>query len=175
MRQYVKVGEMHRLSENERRHSRVLAIIFVILVGLIFVPAGAYRVQGAKVQVNSLASPFSDYGVYLATTAAIFALLVIAPRRYSNRRRFTPLGYVVQSGAVLGLMVPDLIASRNRTFMTGASGHLVQVDLSLGFWLTFATAILLFSVACITFFLEKFEGTDDLSDPRSDAQALGRA
>ena len=143
---------MNSQSEEEDRTSRVLAINFVVLLALMAFPAGEYKTHEAIIKVNSLSSPFADYGVLLVTSAAFLALLMIASRLYGHRRHVDPLGYVIIAGGVLGLMVPDVITSANRSIRIGASGRLIQVDLSVGFWLAFAATVLLFVVASIAFF-----------------------
>ena len=143
---------MNHMSENERRPSTILVINFAALVVLVILPAGGYQLHGATIRVSSLSPPFPDYGIFLATSAALLVLFVIVARLHGHRRRVSPLSYVIASGGVLGLMVPDIITSSNRTITIGAHERLVQVDLLVGFWLTLAAAVLLFasaSIACV--------------------------
>ena len=142
--------------ENQRLASRILVINFVTLVVLVILPAGGYQLRDATIRVSSLSAPFADYGIFIATSAALLVLFAIVARLYGHSRRVSPLSYVIASGGVLGLMVPDVIASSNRIITISAHKKLVpiQVHLLVGFWLTIATAVLLFAIASVVFFAE---------------------
>ena len=166
---------MHRADDYEHRMSRILSINFLVLVVLVILPAGSYVAHGATVRISSLSSPFADYGVFLATSAVVDALLIgISTRLYGRHRRVSPIGYVMVAGGVLGLMAPDIITSANRSVPIGANGHLVQVGLLFGFWLTFAAAILLFTIASVAFFERSKTRNSDRYDSLSYTQTLER-
>ncbi len=112
---------MNKLFEKEVPTSKVLVINFVVLVVLVALPAGGYIVRGKTVRVSALSSPFNGYGVGPVTFAAFFVLFVIAARMYGHRWRVSPLGYVIVAGWVLGLMVPDIITSANRSIPIGVN------------------------------------------------------
>ncbi len=145
---------MPGLFENTRRNSVILAINFVALLGLVFLPAGRYQVHGAFIQVNALSPPFSDYGVFLAASVGVFAAFYLAIRLRGFRRSVSSLGYVVISGAALGFMTPDVITPGVMTVAVGAGSRAVPVHTLIGFWFTFAATILLFILASVAFFGE---------------------
>jgi hypothetical protein len=142
---------MAGLFENTRRNSVILAINFVALLGLVFLPAGDYQARGAAIKVNAFSPPFSDYGVFLAASVGVFAAFYIAIRLRGYRRGVSSLGYVVISGAALGFITPDVITPGILTIAIGAGSRTVPVHTLIGFWLTFAGTLLLFILASVAF------------------------
>lgn len=146
---------------NEKlRNSGILAITFFALVVLVLLPAGEYHAHGVVVKVNSLTSPFNDYGMLITFSAAIFVVFAVAVRLSGHRRHASPFGYILISGGVLGLMVPDAIRRGAQKIVNGDDGRSIAVKLLPGFWLTLAVTILLFVIAFLAFFWERNSPTD---------------
>ena len=152
---------MNFFSNERRRNSRILAITFFALLVLVLLPAAEYHAHGVAVRVNSITSPFNDYGLLIAFSAAIFVVFALAVRLSGHRRHSSPIGYMLFSAGVLGLMVPDVIGRSARTIVNGVDGGSVAVKLLPGFWLILAVAVLLFVLAFLAFYWEKNSPTDE--------------
>lgn len=128
----------------ERAVAVLLAANLGALVGLVFLTAGSYQLDGADVLLSGVVPPFSDYGLFIIVTASLMLFVSVLSRIRKGKWLPQPIAYVMLSAGVLGLMVPDVLSPGARSIRATSNLRSVSVNLALGFWVTILVALLLF-------------------------------
>lgn len=116
-----------------------IGVMELILIAVIFLPNGAYVLGRSSININSLSSPFVDYGSVEVTVATVaVALLILARVRHWKEARRSAWVLVLTFAGVLGSLLPDAWSRNTLSILKGDVRETVGIHLQYGFWLNLA-------------------------------------